>query len=108
LVTGVWVGFDDMRSLGKKQTGGRVAAPIWTEFMKAALAGSLVEDFDVPPGIIFRDVDPRSGLLAKPGRKGALSVPFLEGAEPKKYFDPAEEQRLNEDIMHIYADGVSL
>ena len=79
---------------------GAARAETWTNLF--------VEDFDVPPGIIFREVDSRSGLLAESGGKDTLSVPFLEGTEPKKYFDPAEEHRLNEDIMPIYADGVSL
>lgn len=101
LATGVWVGFDDMRSLGEKQTGGRVAGPIWTAFMKAALSGEPVRDFRIPPRIEFADVHPRSGLLAPPGSK-KISVAFEEGTAPEKYFDPAEEERLNEEIMHIY------
>jgi penicillin-binding protein 1A len=108
LVTGVWVGFDDMRSLGEKQTGGRVAAPIWGEFMKAALAEKPRKNFNVPPHVEFADVHPRSGLLAPPGSKDRLKVPFLEGTAPTKYFDPTEEERLTEDIMHIYSSDVSL
>jgi penicillin-binding protein 1A len=108
LVTSVWVGFDDMRSLGEKQTGGRVAAPIWTAFMKEALADRPVETFSVPPGIEFVEVDPRSGLLAPPGSKKTHTVAFKEGAAPKKYYDPDEEERLGEDIMHIFANGLSL
>jgi len=108
LATGVWVGFDDMRSLGNKQTGGRVAAPIWTEFMKAAHAGKPVQGFDVPPGIEFVEVDARSGLLAPPAGKDKLTVAFQEGTAPTKYYDPAEEERLSEDIMHVYATDISL
>jgi penicillin-binding protein 1A len=107
LATGVWVGFDDMRTLGKKETGGKVASPIWTDFMKAALAGKPILDFKEPPRIEFAEVDPRSGLLAPPGSKKKISVAFVEGTAPKKYFDPTEEERLNEDIMHVYAGGVS-
>jgi penicillin-binding protein 1A len=108
LVTGVWVGFDDMRSLGKKQTGGRVAAPVWTSFMKAALAGAPEKDFRVPARIEFAEVDPQSGLLAPPGSKRKLRVPFLEGTAPTKYYDPTEEERYTEEIMHIYAGDLSL
>jgi len=108
LVAAVWVGFDDMRSLGKKQTGGRVAAPIWTDFMKAALSDKPVEIFSVPPGIEFAEVDPRSGLLAPPGSARKLTVPFRQGAAPTKYHDPDEEERLSEDIMHVFAGDLSL
>ena len=108
LVTAVWVGYDDMRSLGEKQTGGRVAAPIWTSFMKAALAGDGVANFSVPPGIEFAEVHRRSGLLAPPESARRLSVPFKKGTAPEKYYDPDEEERLTEEIMHIYATDLSL
>ncbi|HYL11198.1 MAG TPA: PBP1A family penicillin-binding protein [Candidatus Acidoferrales bacterium] len=46
LTAGVWVGFDDKQiSLGKKETGARAALPLWLQFMKAAVAGTPVEDF---------------------------------------------------------------
>lgn len=52
-VTGVWVGFDKERSLGKKETGSRAASPIWLGFMKRALAGKPVRDFHTPEGVVF-------------------------------------------------------
>jgi membrane carboxypeptidase/penicillin-binding protein len=48
LVTGVWVGYDRPRSLGKDETGSRVAVPIWTSFMTSALAGTPTEDSACP------------------------------------------------------------
>ncbi|MFY9530384.1 MAG: PBP1A family penicillin-binding protein [Candidatus Acidiferrales bacterium] len=46
LTAGVWVGNDDKRvSLGKKETGAKAALPIWLEFMKGAVQGSPVENF---------------------------------------------------------------
>ena len=48
LATGVWVGYDRPRSLGKDETGSRVAVPIWTTFMSQALAGTPMEDFPIP------------------------------------------------------------
>lgn len=53
LVTGVWVGRDDHESLGDGETGGKVAAPIWLDFMKQALHDRPVTDFPIPPGIRF-------------------------------------------------------
>ena len=53
LVAGVWVGFDNQVSLGKRETGGRVAAPVWLAFMQEALQGRPVTDFPIPPGIRF-------------------------------------------------------
>ena len=51
LLTIVWVGFDNPRSLGDKEDGGHVAGPIWNQYMKQALAGRPVADFRVPDGI---------------------------------------------------------
>ncbi|MCS7164084.1 MAG: penicillin-binding transpeptidase domain-containing protein, partial [Thermodesulfovibrio sp.] len=49
LVAGVWVGYDDMRkSLGQGEAGGRVAAPIWAQFMKEALSKTQPQDFVFP------------------------------------------------------------
>lgn len=51
VVTSVWVGFDLPRSLGRSETGGTTALPMWVDFMKAALAKS-VKPFPKPPGYI--------------------------------------------------------
>jgi penicillin-binding protein 1A len=48
LVTGTWVGMDDERSLGPKETGSQAAAPIFIAYMKEALKGAAAEQF---PGI---------------------------------------------------------
>jgi penicillin-binding protein 1A len=46
---GVWVGYDEKKSLGSKETGARAALPIWMDFMKVALAGKDPSDFQPPP-----------------------------------------------------------
>ena len=48
LVAGVWIGYDDQRSIGRKETGGRAALPLWLDFMKKAHDGREPEDFSVP------------------------------------------------------------
>lgn len=45
ITCGVWAGYDDRKSLGDKETGARVALPIWMEFMKVAIAGHPDEAF---------------------------------------------------------------
>jgi penicillin-binding protein 1A len=84
LLAGVWVGFDSERSLGATETGGHAAAPIWTEFMKKAVAERPVLDFPVPDGVTFAQVDPASGLRAVPGGDSRLEV-FVRGSEPAEY-----------------------
>jgi penicillin-binding protein 1A len=46
---GVWIGYDEKKFLGAKETGSRAALPIWMEFMKVALAGKEPGDFQPPP-----------------------------------------------------------
>ena len=82
LVAGVWVGYDQEKSLGAGGSGGQAAAPIWTEFMQRAVAGLPVEDFRVPPNVTFALIDPRSGRLAREGSEGAVTECFVSGTEP--------------------------
>jgi penicillin-binding protein 1A len=49
ITCGVWVGYDEKKSLGAKETGARAALPIWMDFMKVALAGKDPGDFQPPP-----------------------------------------------------------
>ena len=49
LTCGVWVGYDEKKTLGNKETGAAAALPIWIDFMRVALAGRESEDFAAPP-----------------------------------------------------------
>jgi penicillin-binding protein 1A len=82
LVAGVWVGYDQEKSLGAGGSGGQAAAPIWTEFMQRALVGVPVENFKVPNNVTFALIDPRSGRLAREGTEGAVTECFVSGTEP--------------------------
>ncbi|MBU2054712.1 MAG: PBP1A family penicillin-binding protein [Proteobacteria bacterium] len=83
MVAGVWVGFDQERTLGKHEVGGRAAAPIWLYFAEKALQGQPVEAFTVPEGIVFVKVDPKTGAPAGPSTRGAIFESFLEGTTPE-------------------------
>jgi len=92
LATGVWVGYDRPRSLGKDETGSRVAVPIWTAFMQEALAGTPPEDFPIPERVVLVPVDMNpSGGCVRP-----VTMAFVAGTEPKEVCGPAR-----------YAPGVS-
>jgi len=80
LITGVWVGFDQERSLGHQEVGGRAAAPIWLYFMSQSLAGQPIETFPVPEGIVFVKVNPKTGEPSSGG--GSIYESFLEGTTP--------------------------
>lgn len=84
MLTGVWVGFDEQRSLGDKETGGRVAAPIWLDFMQTAMRDRPINDFPLPAGISFVHIDPKTGLRATAGRPTLLEC-FRRGTEPQAF-----------------------
>ena len=82
LVAVAYVGFDQPESLGRKESGGRVAAPIVRDFFAAALAGKPAVPFRVPPGIRFVRVERESGALPGPGSDDVIVEAFLPGTEP--------------------------
>ena len=84
VATGVWVGYDEKRVLGRGETGGRAALPIWIDFMDVALGGRPPRDFEVPDGIVFARVDTKTGLLASSQTETSLFQAFLEGTEPSE------------------------
>lgn len=85
LVTGVWVGYDQERSLGAGGSGGQAAAPIWGDFMQKAVAQLPAEDFEAPENVTFVLINPRTGKLAKEGTPGAVMECFIKGTEPTSY-----------------------
>jgi penicillin-binding protein 1A len=83
LSTSVWVGYDRGRGMREKNgvgiTGGRGAAPIWADFMKAATQGDPPKAFSVPPDIYFKKVDPATGSLAWFWTSDPMSVALRKG-----------------------------
>lgn len=83
IVAAVWVGFDDMSSLGPQETGARAASPIWVNFMRN-FSHVEYEEFPIPEGIVSCKIDPENGLLAKIESAGITEY-FKEGTEPREY-----------------------
>ena len=82
LLATVWVGFDQERSLGRYEEGGRTALPIWNYFMEQALKGAPEALQPRPPGIVSARVSAETGLLAAPGDADARFELFMEDALP--------------------------
>jgi len=80
LLTVVWVGFDDNQPIGL--TGTQAALPIWTDFMKMALAGHSNLQFEAPEGISFVEIDRDTGKLATPACPRTMTESFITGTEP--------------------------
>jgi penicillin-binding protein 1B len=77
------VGLDDNQPLGL--SGSEAALPMWTRFMKRALAGRQSQPFDVPGGIHFLDIDPETGGRATAACPSILREAFLQGTEPASW-----------------------
>ncbi|HMS85692.1 MAG TPA: PBP1A family penicillin-binding protein [Nitrospira sp.] len=103
LVTGVYVGFDDRRSLGESETGARSALPIWMAFMKEALKRLPIVPFEIPDGVTFVKVDSSTGLLEDDqdgeGQPGTVEL-FAKGSEPtqavQRRLDPTDFYKLDQ------------
>jgi len=101
LVTGIYVGFDDRRSLGETESGAHAALPIWINFMQKALKPLPVMAFTIPEGITFVKVDPATGLLEDGQEEQASTVElFTKGSEPtqttQRRLDPIDFYKLDQ------------
>jgi len=82
LVTSVYIGYDNPAPMGKGNTGGGLAAPIFTNFMKAAIEGQKPVEFRVPRGLKLIPINGKTGLLAKAGKPGVILEAFKPGTAP--------------------------
>ncbi len=85
LVAVSWVGFDDSRPLGRRETGARAALPAWMAFMREALRGVPEAPLVQPPGLVTVRIDPRTGLLAPPGARRAVFETFRAEHVPQRH-----------------------
>lgn len=83
LAVGVFVGFDEPRSLGAKETGSSVAAPIFKEIMERALADQPGTPFRIPPGVKLVRVEAATGLPTYATGRGVIWEAFKPGTEPR-------------------------
>ena len=100
LVAGTWVGFDDRRSIGDKETGASAALPIWMTFMEKVLARYPVAEFSIPEGIVYARIDPGSGLRVKEDAPDAIVEAFIRGTVPAykpEALQPNDFFELNEE-----------
>jgi penicillin-binding protein 1A len=88
LVAGVWLGYDIKRSLGSAETGGRLALPLWINFMQKALAGTEPEDFPVPENLASISLSLRTGR-PPPRDHGAIRGRIIKGIEPMEVQAPS-------------------
>jgi penicillin-binding protein 1A len=80
LVAAAWIGYDEPQSLGTNETGGRVALPIWMQYMSAALKDVPIAKYTPPEGILAERIDPNTGLRVASG--GITEYFFREQLPP--------------------------
>ena len=92
LATGVWLGYDiNETPLGRYETGGHAALPIWLDYMSTSLQERPQPEFEAPPGIVEVRIDPETGKAVSDDARGVLE-PFKQGTEPVP--DASEEEKV--------------
>ncbi len=82
LTVGTYIGYDNPKPMGKKRTGGELAAPIVADFMKLALAGKAAIPFRVPRAIELIPINVKSGTRSTFGEDEVILEAFKPGDEP--------------------------
>lgn len=82
LVASAWVGFDELQTLGRYETGGRAALPIWIDFMRSALRGVPEAERGRPDGLITVRIDPTTGERVSADAQDVMFETFREDNLP--------------------------
>jgi penicillin-binding protein 1A len=82
LAVGVFIGFDEPKSLGPRETGSSVAAPVFRDFMAAALRNQPAIPFRIPPGVRLVRVNEETGRIAQKGDRKVILEAFKPGTVP--------------------------
>ena len=110
LAVGVFIGYDTPKSLGAHETGATVSAPVFRDFMAAALKNQPALPFRIPPGLRQVRVDLATGLLAPAGDRNSIFEAFKPGTEPATDAPPPEAARGpisdDEDAASVGAPGL--
>lgn len=105
IAAGVWVGYDQEKTLGRGEVGGRSALPIWTEYMKFAHENLPVKNFNVPDNIVYASIDNDTGRLASASSKTIVRQAFISGSEPTQLQD--ETGKNKDEQQEFYKEDLS-
>ena len=79
LAAGLWIGFDQPRSLGPHESAGRLGAPVWADFMRRVLPEVPAETVPIPEGVLAANVNLRTGLPTGPEDPEGITEFFIRG-----------------------------
>jgi len=105
VVTGVWMGRIDKKSLGNKETGGTLACPIWTDFMEITKILTAGKTFEIPDGIVLVRIDSETGKLVKDDAGETIYTTWVALPE-EKVLDMEAEMKLKATEDELEAEGL--
>ena len=100
LVAVAWIGFDQPQTMGRNETGGAAALPIWMGYMGVALKGVPEEPFTPPPGIVTAKVSPDTGLRVGDGAAGVQDFFYQEFMPPEQGGGTAVGEKPAEEVRN--------
>lgn len=98
VVTSAWVGFDDQKPLGKRETGGKAALPMWIDYMKHAFEGMPVNADEVPEDMVTVRIDEKTGERVTRNTKSSRFEVFRQGYEPIEHIEIVEKSGNNNPV----------
>lgn len=108
LAVGVYIGFDNPKPMGKKRTGGELAAPVVTDFMRLALRDKAAIPFRVPRAIELIPINANTGRRATFGEEGVILEAFKPGDEPPENTKVIGEMAADSPTGRAQGEGVVL
>ncbi len=98
LVAIAWVGFDQPKTLGRNETGGSAALPIWIDYMAVALKNVPEEPFNPPAGVMVMQIDPQTGVRSSSG--GISEFFYQEFPAPDHGAESSGAEKLPDDAKN--------
>jgi penicillin-binding protein 1A len=98
LVAVAWMGFDQPKTLGRNETGGNAALPIWIDYMAVALKNVPEEPFNPPAGVMAMQIDPQTGVRTSAG--GISEYFYQEFPAPDQAAEVPEAEKLPDDARN--------
>lgn len=101
-----WIGYDQPRTLGRDETGGKAALPIWIRYMATALKGVPDVPYNMPDGVMQVKIDPLLGTLINEDEEGMYEYFYHENPPPVvESFFPAMEEPSESDFPDSMIDN---
>ena len=96
--TAVWLGYDTEKSLGKAETGGRTALPIWLDYMENSHEDLAPIEFPVPDKVVFANIDGETGNLVSSKSRELIHQAFIEGTEPQAQSEESVSAQADQEL----------